>query len=109
MTSSAASAASLLGRRPLRRELARTIDKCGGLTTDNLIEGGQEKILSPDPMSLLFRLLAASDSRRRSEKTGAQEARRQVVSPDPMSLLLRLLAASDSRRRSEKNRSTGGQ
>src|SRR5829696_6697194 len=44
MTSSAASAASLLGRRPLRRELARTIDKCGGLTTDNLIEGGQETI-----------------------------------------------------------------
>jgi len=43
MKASAASAASLLGRRPLRRELVRTIDKCGGLTTDNLIEGGQEK------------------------------------------------------------------
>jgi hypothetical protein len=46
--STAASAASLLGRRPLRRELARTMDKRGGLTTDNLIEGGQE--LKRNPM-----------------------------------------------------------
>ena len=35
----AASAGSLLVRSPLRRELARTLAKGGGLTTDSLIEG----------------------------------------------------------------------
>jgi hypothetical protein len=41
--SSAASATSLLVRRPLRRELARTVNTRGGLTTDSLIERGQEE------------------------------------------------------------------
>ena len=40
LVTGAASASSLLGRSPLRRELARTLKKAGGLTTDSLIEGG---------------------------------------------------------------------
>jgi len=61
-------------------------------------------------MSLLFKLLAASDSRPQlREKQEHRRPGENSVSPDPMSLLFKLLAASDRRPKVRENRSTGGE